>query len=256
MKKIVSCCLLTLLLLLMMPMVKADSPEILYNPGFEEQLTGWAGNGGGKLEPEENQVHDGKYACKITGRSSVSDAPQQDITPFVEFYGQGEYRFTAWVRTTDDFDASLIMGVVQIVSTDKTSTGNDGRAWFSTNFVTINNQDYTEITGVVNLAWAADLEYAQFYLYTNADGPNPLADLMVDDCSIIKLGSVPADDPPEHVVMQTPIDFISIWWIPVLAFVILGCITGMLPLKRWYKQLQGKKAKAEIEAAERNQKEE
>lgn len=247
MKKLISACLLTLMLLCLVPAVQADSMEILYNPGFEEELTGWSGNSGGKLELEQELVHDGRYAARYTQRKSNSDTPQQEITTYVDFYGPGQYRFTAWVRTTGEFTESMIMGVVQIVSSDKTSTDNEGKAWFSTNYALINDQEYTKITGVVDLQWAADLEYAQFYLYNKPDGLNPTADLIVDDCSIIKLGSVPLEDPPEReIIVKNPVDFMSIWWKPVLIFVLVGSALGLLPWKKLYKKIvPGKTAQEE-----------
>jgi len=220
-----------------MPIVSADSGQILYNNDFENQLDGWSSNGSCKLSVEKTIVHGGKGACFVTGRSGVADTAQQDVTDLVKFYGQGKYTIVAWVRTSDSFDTASMTIAIQVVSTNKQSTSMQGRSWATAGNVTVNSQTYTKIQATVDLKWVDSLDYAQFYIYSDATQDNSLADFYLDDCSMIKVGAVPFNTPPPKVIPKKPIDIMKIWWEPTLVLIVIAsALAFIFPLSRWKKK--------------------
>lgn len=217
MKKLLSFCVLlvcvfSLSLSLSLPVRAADSPEILLDPGFE---TGswddyWMPYRQAVLEQTDETSNTGDYSVLVTERFNRNDTPRQYVTQACEYYGMGQYKVSAWVRLSEDYNQEngpvKCCIAIQTKSTDESYTPQGGGKWFTSPKVTLTTDEFVKIEGIVDLVWKQDeLDFVEFYLFfdvknTPQDSDDPgLAPFYVDDCSMTK-----ADWAGEPFAQATP----------------------------------------------------
>ncbi|MBB6732163.1 discoidin domain-containing protein [Cohnella zeiphila] len=155
-----------------------QSPELLVNPGFENGTTGWDAQLA-TLTPDTTQAHSGGSALKIANRSKDWSAAVQNVTAALRSYGAGHYRFSAYVKLA----APLGSGSCSPLLVIKYNDGADHYA--TTSRAAINENGYAKLEGTVDISWNGSLNYAQLYVQTGTGGTECLADLYVDDFSLV-----------------------------------------------------------------------
>jgi len=180
---------LSLLITFSIP-VFADSPEVLTNPGFEEDMDGWVHYVKATLEASDAEHQAGDYSCHAADKYSNSDGPRQDITDKISFYGKGQYKISAYMLLDGTVSTATAQIVVQTQSSDKTFGSKDypGQMWYLTEFATVNDKTWTKIEGTIDLSWAGDLVMSEFYFVVDpADGAG-MEPYYIDSCSMVKVG--------------------------------------------------------------------
>ncbi|MBW7457373.1 discoidin domain-containing protein, partial [Paenibacillus sepulcri] len=155
-----------------------QSPELLVNPGFENGLTGWDAQLA-SLSLDTAQVHSGGSALMISNRSKDWSTAVQNVTEALESYGAGHYQWSAYVKLS----APLGSGSCSPLLVLKYNDGSDHYA--TTSRVAINDNSYAKLEANVDLTWNGNLNYAQLYVQTGTGGTECLANIYVDDFSLV-----------------------------------------------------------------------
>ena len=152
-----------------------------------------------------DDAHTGDGAFKITERQHSTDIARQFITEPLEYYGNGAYELSAWVRLADPNAQPISMMVAIAVYCQSGQN-----LYFSTDWVTITSQ-WTHISGRINIAWEGKLNAAEFYLITPENGDEDqnqnFRNLLLDDCSMLPLSYtgepyVPSPETTEPVTTE------------------------------------------------------
>lgn len=174
-------CTLFLLGALCLPAYAQDDYEMLENGDFEDMSLDWQKYYMATVDYCET-AHTGNGAFLITNRQHSTDIARQYITDPLEYYGPGEYEFSAWVRL-EDADAQPINLMVAI----GVYCESGAKHWFSTDWVTVTSE-WTYISATRYITWEGELDEAEFYLVSPMDGEEDqtknFRDLLLDDCSM------------------------------------------------------------------------
>jgi hypothetical protein len=192
--------------------VYADSPEVLQNPSFEDDIDYWQAQVVAEMiavdywEGITPQV--GNVFMLVTERYSYSDTPLQLIKEPLNFYGKGDYRVRGYIRLAPSSSLSSTQAqiVVRLVSSDKTSGSPSypGVSWLTSGYVSINKTSWTLIEAVIAINWSANLEAAEFYFMTHSN--DAATDLCFDGASMVKVGyEGPAYAPPTPTPSPSPV---------------------------------------------------
>ncbi|MHB1485277.1 MAG: hypothetical protein ACYCYI_11520 [Saccharofermentanales bacterium] len=191
--------------------VFADSPQVLRNPGFEDELDYWVSAVTATLialkSYEGTTPQAGEYFAYTDNRYGYADAPMQHIQNQMNFYGKGTYQLKAYMRLPGDSSVSTAKAkiVIQTISTDKQSGGAPqypGMNWYTSDEKIINKTSWTLIEATVDIQWSQTLEACEYYFLTNQ--ADPVTDICIDSASMIKTGyngpaySFPTPTPPKN----------------------------------------------------------
>lgn len=146
--------------------------ELLSNPGFESNMTGWKASGSSKISSVTSPVYKGKKAARVTNRKKNTDAITRDLTSILKKNGTGKYTVSAFTRLAKGTDKSRI--VIKVVTDKETKT-------FTING-NINSTKWLKTSKNVNLTWKGTIKSATMSIYT----AKSTSDLFVDNVSIKK----------------------------------------------------------------------
>ncbi|MFK7691622.1 carbohydrate binding domain-containing protein [Paenibacillus sp. HJGM_3] len=155
-----------------------QSPELLANTGFESGLSSWNGQLA-TLTVDSLNANSGAAALKISNRSQDWSTAYQNVGDMLNSYGPGNYKLSAYVKLVSPPAGASCSPMLVI----KYNDGSDHYA--TTSRVAINDQTYMKLEGSVNLSWIGMLSSAQMYVQTGTGGKECLADLYVDDFSLV-----------------------------------------------------------------------
>ncbi|THF76697.1 carbohydrate binding domain-containing protein [Cohnella fermenti] len=157
------------------PHLTSDDPNLVLNPGFEDGTTSWAPNPTtAVLTVDSTDKHSGEASGRITGRTAIWNAPQQDVTGLLNERGQGTYNGSFWIKLASGADtATLTLAVTATGQTTKYINLAAGAA---------GSASFTQISGGKNVTWEGTLTKALLYVDTKA----LLVDFNIDDVSMIK----------------------------------------------------------------------
>jgi hypothetical protein len=150
----------------------------LYVQTGNSGTTGWSAQLA-TLTVDTSNAHSGGPALKITNRSKDYSTVVQNVTGALQSYGASNYKLNAYVKLT----ASLASGSCNPFLVIKYNDGSDHYATTSGSAINANN--YTQLQGTVTLSWNGELKSAQMYVQTGNSGTTCLADLYVDDFSLV-----------------------------------------------------------------------
>lgn len=178
-------CALLLISALCLPTYAETDYEMLENGDFEEHSATWQKYYMATVDYCD-QAHSGSSALSITHRQHSTDIARQYITDELEYYGPGEYEFSAWVRLADPTDQPIAICVAIGVYCEQ-----DKDYWFTSNFVNVTSE-WTYISAKRYISWETELETAEFYLVSPMNGDEDTSknfrDLILDDCSMKPVG--------------------------------------------------------------------
>jgi hypothetical protein len=195
MKKITLVLLILIFLITGIPsnnQVYGQSPQILRNPGFEQDIEYWQSAVTTTLIALDSyqgiNPQSGEYFMYSGNRYGYADGPMQRIENQLNHYGPGSYQIGAHMRLSPDSTSSSIRArvLIRLVSTDKSSGSAQypGNYWYTTTEVTINKTSWTLVQSTVDVTWSQNLELAEFYFMNNA--ADPAVDLCIDNANLIR----------------------------------------------------------------------
>ncbi len=160
---------------------ESEGYELLKNGDFEEATLDWEKYYKATVD-YTTEAHSGNGAFSISNRQHSTDIARQYITKPLEYYGPGDYEFSAWVRLADPnaepIDVCIAIGVY---------CAEEKNYWFTTNYVRVTSE-WTYISATRYISWDTELETSEFYLVTPMNGDEDTTknfrDLIVDDCSM------------------------------------------------------------------------
>lgn len=170
--------------------VFAESKNILDNPSFATDTSGWYVTGGGAdnlVYTADGKGHDGDGYVKVTGRTDTWNSLTQNITGKVE--NGTEYDFSCWVKLGDEYTAE---STVKAGLTTQSAGDNGGNeeydGWgISGNTVTASKGKWTQISGSFKANWTGDLQKVEFKVADESVAKEACANsFYVDDLSITK----------------------------------------------------------------------
>jgi len=195
MKKIVTIILVfTLTLSLAFTAYAANSKEIVVNGGFEDGQDPWVVYDAttATITLDDTIKHSGKSSMEVTDKTVGHGGVEQEITDAVKFYGKGTYHASAWIYLEKGETPASCSFVFQLKSSDEASTPNKGSAWALTALTPLTEATWVQVSGDVDFEWAADLAFAEIYIYfPNNDAGYP--NYCIDDISLVKVGYSGAD---------------------------------------------------------------
>ncbi|HBC89482.1 MAG TPA: hypothetical protein DCZ94_21300 [Lentisphaeria bacterium] len=142
--------------------------NLILNPGFEEDVSNWTGNGCA-IAKEIFDVHEGEAIAVVSDRTKLWNSLRQDVKESILMNGQGEYSMSAWVRCANGPEKLKI----QLVVSDDAGTRYLGAT-------SIADQTWKEFSCIRNLAWTGTLKSAYFEVRTL----ETLQDYFVDSCTL------------------------------------------------------------------------
>jgi hypothetical protein len=150
----------------------STDPNIVSNPGFENGLAPWLGNFA-TVTLDTEIKHGGAASAKTSDRGYVWSAVCQDIAPMLNERGPGVYDASVWVS---------LPGASDIADLSIYGYAADGTLVYATLGSAEVGDGFARISGSANVSWEGSLSSMNFYVGTR----NSLADLYLDDCSMVK----------------------------------------------------------------------
>jgi len=141
--------------------------NLVSNGGFEEGVDGWQAWGDSTITTSTARAHTGDRSALLTNRTADWQGPVYDLLPVI--VAGGTYDVTAW-GMVDGLAESPMNITVRTVCADGTGD------YHQLASLTVNNQDWTELTGSIVLP---DCELTQVSLYF--DGAPEGVDVYLDD---------------------------------------------------------------------------
>ncbi|MGE5701985.1 MAG: carbohydrate binding domain-containing protein, partial [Clostridia bacterium] len=158
------------------PLPKKD--ELMKNGDFEAGVTDWKAKGNAKIKEEQDHVHQGTKAVKITNRKAEDDGIEQDITSILKKNGPGTYQVSAWIMNDNSEGGSKKESSSK--ATIKVKLKYDG----ITKSFTVGDTAHpywNRINGELKLSWKK-LESAKISIENN----NQKTDYYLDEMSVYK----------------------------------------------------------------------
>ncbi|MHB1485904.1 MAG: hypothetical protein ACYCYI_14775, partial [Saccharofermentanales bacterium] len=187
--------ILTLTFMMSFSVVFADSPEILLNPGFEDDINGWGSAVNCTNVSMKSYAgvtpRSGEYFVYSDNRYGVADSPMQLITGQMNFYKSGTYRMSGSFRLPSSASMSTTTAkvVIRLVSSDKSygSTQYPGINWYTSAEVNVSKTSWAHVSTDIPMEWPENtLVSAEFYYLTDISGT--AMDMCFDDAGMIKVG--------------------------------------------------------------------
>lgn len=185
---------------------RANSAQLITNPGFESGVSGWTGAGGATVVSITSPKNSGSKALKLQTNGATSASSRvlsYDITNLVRTNGSGYYFVEAMIQTAQPTTEGHPVGTVGI-QYKTTSSG----AWVVRYGKVGNNLysfQYHKVYGVVNIASPIPSGNASFLI--NVTG---VRDFYVDDVRLIKLDAAVNKPFPQDVAYTGCIK--PTWW--------------------------------------------
>jgi len=161
--------------------------DLLTNSGFEFDTIDWEAYATCDISLDNQIKNSGSYSCYVTDRYNRVDVSKQDITDALLANDSGEYSVETYIRLAEGYTSAKAQICIQTVSTD-TSSGTNGHRWFVTPFFTLTSSGFTKLEGTLDVQWADDLSYAEFYINFNDNYTNDSAPFYIDDSKLTKVG--------------------------------------------------------------------
>lgn len=164
----------------------ASEYEILVDGSFEATNDDvWVKYTAGLIDFEFEDTYEGATALSVTERTHQTDVVRQYITDELNFYGPGKYQFTAYAKLGEEWDSEIkLQGVVGAYK----GTEIEQKKWSTTDFVTLSATEWKPVSATIEISWSGELLEAEFYFITNEEGADSFADLLIDACSLTKVG--------------------------------------------------------------------
>jgi hypothetical protein len=173
----------------------AGGGNLVTNPGFETDLSGWASNGPSTLTRVAGG-HSGGFCLQAanasTGTFGITDSP--NTVPSVTAVGI-TYHLTAWVRSAAAHGAGKIKVREFVGSTQQGSSTYSNPVTLSTTWQLITIDYVTRTAGSF-----LDVEVNDYPVASSET-------IQIDDVSITKVGSEPAPPLAQQLVAVTPLAF-------------------------------------------------
>jgi hypothetical protein len=145
-------------------------PELVGNPGFEVDTTGWFGFGGAALSSTTAQAHSGARSALATGRTGTFQGPGMDLLAAGAALG-GTYRASAWLRIAGT-------PLTPVAMTLKATC--DGATTFQRiGITTVSDAGWSRLTGSITLPTCAATELTAYF-----ELPPAGVDIYLDDVSL------------------------------------------------------------------------
>ncbi|MBP1988825.1 carbohydrate binding domain-containing protein [Paenibacillus eucommiae] len=149
--------------------------ELLTNPGFEDDLTGWTPYNPSILTPVTTPVNSGSKALEISTRSMNYTGAMQDIKSILLSNGKGTYDFESMLRTASDTQTMYVNVFIN---------DSEGDHYYNGSFETVGKDSWVRSSGSAKIAWTGELNYAR--IYTESDPDSGTGTYFVDDFSLKK----------------------------------------------------------------------
>lgn len=164
----------------------ASEYEILIDGTFEDQNDEvWVKYTTGLIDFEFEGAYEGESCLFVSERTHSTDVVRQYITNELNFYGPGTYQFTAYAKLAEEWDSEIqLQGVVGAYK----GTEVKDKVWGTTNFVTLSATEWRAVSGTVEVSWSGELTEGEFYFITNEQDTDSFANLLIDSCSLTKVG--------------------------------------------------------------------
>ena len=170
--------------------LSASVEEMLTNPGFETgDTTNWSKQYA-DIAIDTANPHTGSYALKITNRTQDWSTAVQNVASVLNACGPGKYKISAWVKLAGTLPEGSVCKPMLVI---KYNNGKD--VYAQTGRVAISADRYTKLEAEVDMTWSGMLASAQMYVQTGTGGKDCLADLYVDDFSLVNISKEEVNEP-------------------------------------------------------------
>ena len=163
----------------------ANAQNLLNNPGFENNTNGWSSST--STIASSTTSYAGKTSILAINRDVNTAGPGQDITSALRNSGKGKYNLQAYIKLA----SGTGKGRVTVSLYDDT-----GRNYHSVSN-SINAENFSKVSGNVNLNWSGSLYSARLHVET---GRETTTAMFVDD---IALSPVSPERPPGTTVFYS-----------------------------------------------------
>ena len=147
----------------------ANAQNLLNNPGFENNTNGWSSNA--STIASSSTSYAGKTSAIVINRDANSAGPGQDITNALRNSGKGKYNLQAYIKLA----SGTGKGRVTVSLYDDT-----GRNYHNVSN-SINAENFSKVSGNVNLNWSGSLYSARLHIET---GRETTTAMFVDDITL------------------------------------------------------------------------
>jgi GH35 family endo-1,4-beta-xylanase len=147
-------------------------PELIANPGFESDASGWFGFGGPAVTSTAAQAHTGARSGVVTSRTATFQGPGYNILAAGAVPG-GTYQASAWLRIANTSLSPVSMTLKSTCADTTTSSFN------RIGITTANDAGWSLLTGTIVIPSCAATELTVYF-----ENPPAGTDIYVDDVSL------------------------------------------------------------------------
>jgi len=155
----------------------ASTAELLINPGFEDDITGWTKYSPSDYEIVTDGTHSGDKAMLMTNRQNPYGVYREVLNDILTVNGKGEYTFGVWAKLPKGVPSCPCQVVIVIKGS------NSDNAWSASDNITLTTEWQKIEAKSKTLTWEGDVVDSGIYIST---GPNVSPDIYVDDFSLVK----------------------------------------------------------------------
>lgn len=201
--------LLTVMMLLPLAglVASADSDELLTNPTFADGKETWVTSGTGTVIEEDSESQDDDDCSLLVSSRTVAHAAMAiNLVQTVQEYGNGEYTGSIWVKLADSEDEpvklAMVFQLTWMVGDEKK------QEWALGTYETVKADGWVNLSKTIDISDAAAMTEVKFYFYQDTKYTE-YPDILVDNCSFKKLGTVITPAPTVLAATAAPASAIT-----------------------------------------------